>query len=144
MPRRAGVEVAARADESQPWQVSGVSRGAAQHLVSTVNGGPAYGGTPNDAAVLAAIADLKARGLAVTLYPLMMMDIPAGNGLPDPYGASQQAAYPWRGTHHGDGGQKFRDTRRRNRVLRECRHRRFQRFLVGLSVTPERAKDIAA
>lgn len=91
-----GVEVAARTDESAPWQVSGVSRGAA-HLVSTVNGGPAYGGTPNDAAVLAAIADLKARGLAVTLYPLMMMDIPSGNGLPDPYGASQQAAYPWRG-----------------------------------------------
>ncbi|MET3613257.1 hypothetical protein ABID16_001562 [Rhizobium aquaticum] len=91
-----GVEVAARTDESTPWQVSGVPRSAA-HLISTVNGGPAYGGTPNDAAVLAAIADLKARGLAVTLYPLMMMDIPAGSGLPDPYGASQQAAYPWRG-----------------------------------------------
>lgn len=91
-----GVEVAARTDESAPWSVSGVSRGAA-HLVSRVNGGPAYGGTPNDAAVLAAIADLKVRGLAVTLYPLMMMDIPAGNGLPDPYGASQQVAYPWRG-----------------------------------------------
>lgn len=91
-----GVEVASRTDESQPWQVSGVSRGAA-HVVSQVNGGPAFGGTPNDAAVLAAIADLKARGLAVTLYPLMMMDIPAANGLPDPYGASRQAAYPWRG-----------------------------------------------
>lgn len=91
-----GVEVAGRADESTPWQVSGMSRGQA-HLVSRVNGGPAFGGTPNDAAVLAAIADLKARGLAVTLYPLMMMDIPAGNSLPDPYGASRQAAYPWRG-----------------------------------------------
>ncbi len=91
-----GVEVASRTDESQPWQVSGVSRGAA-HVVSQVNGGPAFGGTPNDAAVLAAIADLKARGLAVTLYPLMMMDIPAGNTLPDPYGAGGQAAYPWRG-----------------------------------------------
>lgn len=91
-----GVEVASRADESQPWQVSGVSRGAA-HVVSQVNGGPAYGGTPNDAAVLAAIADLKARGLGVTLYPLMMMDIPADNGLPDPYGGKRQAAYPWRG-----------------------------------------------
>lgn len=91
-----GVEVAARTDESTPWQVSGVSRGTA-HAVSQVNGGPAFGGTPNDAAVLAAIADLKARGLDVTLYPLMMMDIPAANGLPDPYGGSQQAAYPWRG-----------------------------------------------
>ena len=91
-----GVEVASRMEESQPWQVSGVSRGAA-HVISQVNGGPAYGGTPNDAAVLAAIADLKARGLAVTLYPLMMMDIPASNALPDPYGGSRQAAYPWRG-----------------------------------------------
>ncbi len=86
-----GVEVASRADESQPWQVSGVSRGVA-HVVSQVKGGPAYGGTPNDAAVLAAIADLKARGLGVTLYPLMMMDIPADNGLPDPYGGNRQAA----------------------------------------------------
>ncbi|MCD2172017.1 baseplate multidomain protein megatron [Rhizobium sp. C4] len=91
-----GVEVASRTDESAPWQVSGVSRGAA-HLVTEVNGGPAFGGTPNDAAVMAAIADLKARGLAVTLYPLMLMDIPAGNALADPYGGSQQAAYPWRG-----------------------------------------------
>jgi hypothetical protein len=91
-----GVEVAARQSESAVWSVSGVARAAA-HLVSQVNGGPAFGGTPDDAAVLAAIADLKARGLVVTLYPLMMMDIPSGNGLADPYGASEQAAYPWRG-----------------------------------------------
>src|SRR5690606_33438642 len=43
------------------------------------------------------IADLRARGLTVTLYPLIMMDVPAGNGLPDPYGGSQQPSYPWRG-----------------------------------------------
>jgi hypothetical protein len=91
-----GVEVAARQSESVAWSVSGIARASA-HLVSEVNGGPAFGGTPNDAAVLAAIADLKARGLSVTLYPLMMMDIPAGNGLADPYGGSGQAAYPWRG-----------------------------------------------
>src|SRR5690606_17173974 len=66
-------------------------------VVSSHNGGPAYGGTPSDASVLAAIADLKARGIAVTLYPLVMMDIPSGNGLPDPYGGSEQASYPWRG-----------------------------------------------
>ncbi|HZG31336.1 MAG TPA: glycoside hydrolase/phage tail family protein [Ensifer sp.] len=91
-----GVEVESRTQETAPWEVSGVSRGAA-HLVSRVNGGPAFGGTPDDAAVLAAIADLKTRGLAVTLYPLMMMDIPADNTLADPYGASRQATYPWRG-----------------------------------------------
>ncbi|MEO0637005.1 MAG: glycoside hydrolase/phage tail family protein [Pseudomonadota bacterium] len=90
------VEVAARPGASQPWVVSGLQRAQA-NLVSTVQGGPAFGGTPSDASVLAAIADLKNRGLQVTLYPFMMMDIPAGNGLPDPYGAAQQAVYPWRG-----------------------------------------------
>ena len=44
------------------------------------------------------IAELKARGLKVTLYPFVMMDIPAGNALPDPWtGAASQPAYPWRG-----------------------------------------------
>ena len=47
------------------------------------------------------IAELKARGLKVTLYPFVMMDIPAGNALPDPWtGAAPQPAYPWRGAHH--------------------------------------------
>ncbi len=31
------------------------------------------------------IAELKARGLKITLYPFVMMDIPAGNSLPDPW-----------------------------------------------------------
>ena len=53
---------------------------------ATHDGGPAYGGTPSDAAVLAAIADLKARGLRVTLYPFVHDGHPAGNELPDPYG----------------------------------------------------------
>src|SRR4029079_7659402 len=44
------------------------------------------------------IEALRARGLKVTLYPFVMMDIPAGNALADPYtGASSQPAYPWRG-----------------------------------------------
>ncbi len=91
-----GVEVAARSGESRPWRVMGVGRSAA-HVVSLHGGGPAYGGTPSDESVVGAIRDLAARGLKVTLYPLMMMDIPAGNGLPDPHGGAEQAAYPWRG-----------------------------------------------
>ncbi|MCK8781765.1 glycoside hydrolase/phage tail family protein [Rhizobium sp. NTR19] len=90
-----GVEVAQRRDESSPWAVAGVSRAEA-HLVSQ-NGGPAYGGTPSDASVMQAIADLKAHGLKIYLYPFVMMDIPPGNGLPDPYGGEEQAGYPWRG-----------------------------------------------
>ncbi len=31
------------------------------------------------------------------LYPFIMMDVPAGNGLPDPHGGAEQAVYPWRG-----------------------------------------------
>ena len=100
------VEVASRSDESRPWSVSGIDRGAAR-LVSRSNGGPAYGGTPDDASVLAAITDLKARGLEVYLYPFLMMDIPSGNGLVDPYGATEQPSYPWRGrvTCHPAAGQ---------------------------------------
>ncbi|THV25808.1 baseplate multidomain protein megatron [Peteryoungia ipomoeae] len=91
-----GVEVASRTEESRPWMVAGLDRGAA-HLVSRHNGGPAYGGTPSDESVMEAIADLKARGLKVMLYPFVMMDIPHGNGLDDPDGGAEQPAYPWRG-----------------------------------------------
>lgn len=90
------VEAAEREILGAVWSVAGLGRGDVP-VVSYHAGGPAYGGTPSDASVLAAIADLRARGLSVTLYPLVMMDVPAGNGLPDPYGGPAQAAYPWRG-----------------------------------------------
>ncbi|WP_416356011.1 baseplate multidomain protein megatron [Aureimonas phyllosphaerae] len=92
---RPGVETAVR-DETERWRVGDLARGAAR-LVSRVDGGPAYGGTPSDAGVRRAIAALRAKGLKVTLYPFLMMDIPPGNGFPDPYGGNEQAAYPWRG-----------------------------------------------
>ncbi|HEV7255466.1 MAG TPA: glycoside hydrolase/phage tail family protein [Mesorhizobium sp.] len=81
---------------SEAWRVSGLSRGEAA-AVSRHGGGAAYGGTPSDRSVIAAIEAIKARGLKVTLYPFVMMDVPQNNGLPDPYGAPEQAAYPWRG-----------------------------------------------
>lgn len=83
------VEAAGRDVVGAEWRVAGLTRGDVE-MVSTHDGGPAYGGTPSDAAVLAAIADLKSRGLRVTLYPILLMDIPAGN----PMG---QSPYPWRG-----------------------------------------------
>ncbi|GGD93360.1 hypothetical protein GCM10011390_10170 [Aureimonas endophytica] len=92
---RPGVETAAR-DETVPWHVGPTGREAA-HLVSRHGGGPAYGGTPSDAGTVRAIRDLKSRGLKVTYYPFILMDVPAENDLPDPYGAERQAAYPWRG-----------------------------------------------
>ena len=50
---------------------------------------------------VAAIADLKARGLKVTLCPFILMDVPPGNTLPNPYSENAanpgQPAFPWRG-----------------------------------------------
>ena len=78
------------------WQVAGLTRSTAR-LVSLDNGSRAYGGTPDDASVVAAIQNIRARGLQVTLYPFMLMDIPASNALASPYGGGSQPAYPWRG-----------------------------------------------
>ncbi len=81
----------------QSWSVAGLTRATAQ-VVSTVSGRPAFGGTPSDRGIIAAIADLAARNIAVTFYPFIMMDIAPGNSLTDPYsGISGQQTYPWRG-----------------------------------------------
>ncbi len=92
-----GVVDRTTATTPETWQAAGLTRATAR-LVSTYDGKPAFGGTPSDASVVAAIRDLKTRGLGVTLYPFVMMDIPAGNGLADPYGGAEQDAYPWRGS----------------------------------------------
>jgi hypothetical protein len=83
---RPGVEQASKSTLTMTWRAGGVSRGAA-HLVSRIAGAPAYGGTPADASVVQAIAELKARGLKVTLCPFILMDC---------------AGYPWRGRISGD------------------------------------------
>jgi len=93
---RPGVEVAEKETTPMAWRAGGVDRGGA-HVVSLHDGAPAYGGTPADASVLQAIAELKTRGYRVALYPFLLMDVPAENGLPVPYGGDEQAAYPWRG-----------------------------------------------
>jgi hypothetical protein len=81
----------------QTWRVAGLDRAQAMP-VSQIEARPAYGGTPSDRTVIAAIRMMKARGLKVTLYPFIMMDVPTGNTLPDPWtGAATQPPYPWRG-----------------------------------------------
>ena len=90
------VEEAAKATKPLVWSVSGIGRGEAR-VVSRFAGAPAYGGTPSDATVKQAIAEIRARGLEVVLYPFLTMDIPAGNGLADPLGGAEQPAHPWRG-----------------------------------------------
>lgn len=79
------------------WSVAGLTRAGAE-AASLHEGRPSFGGTPSDASVARAIADLHARGLEVMLYPFVMMDIPADNVLENPYsGEAGQPAYPWRG-----------------------------------------------
>jgi hypothetical protein len=98
---RPGVEVAAKATTPRVWSVNGVGRANA-HLVSRDSEDrPVYGGTPSDFAVVQAIQEMKARGLRVTFYPFILMDVPPGNTLPNPYSdnAAQtgQPVFPWRG-----------------------------------------------
>ena len=83
---RPGVEQASRSTPSMIWRAGGVGRGSA-HLVSRIDGAPAYGGTPADASVVQAIAELKARGLKVTLCPFVLMDC---------------EGFPWRGRITGE------------------------------------------
>ncbi len=90
------VDARTKTTEGDTWSVAGLTRATAK-VVSLVNGSPAYGGTPSDDTVIRLIRNLKARGLEVVLYPFVMMDVPAGNTLPNPYGGTGQPPYPWRG-----------------------------------------------
>ncbi len=92
-----GVDSADKITVPPAWLVSETVRDQA-YVVSKHDGRPAYGGTPADRSVVAAIRDLNARGLAVTLNPFILMDVPHANPLPDPYQpGARQPAYPWRG-----------------------------------------------
>jgi GTA TIM-barrel-like domain/Putative phage tail protein len=82
---------------AMPWSVAGFSRSTAP-LISQIDNHSAFGGTPSDQAVIQALVDLSTRGLAVTFYPFIMMDIASDNQLLDPLSAKAgQPAYPWRG-----------------------------------------------
>ena len=110
---RPGVEVSAKSTTPASWSVNGVSRASAflvsrDGLQPNATGSseagderPVYGGTPSDFAVVQAIQEMKARGLRVTFYPFILMDVPPGNTLPNPYSDNAaeigQPAFPWRG-----------------------------------------------
>ena len=94
---RPKVDNAEKATRNEDWQVAGLDRSDAQ-IVSSIEGRPAFGGSPSDDSVARLIAELRGRGLKVTLYPFVMMDVPADNALPDPRtGLAPQPAFPWRG-----------------------------------------------
>lgn len=94
---RPAVDTADKDTSPIVWSAAGLDRASAS-VVSSLDGQAAYGGTPSDQTVVAAIQDLKARGHQVLLTPFVLMDIPSGNLLPDPHsGAVGQPAHPWRG-----------------------------------------------
>jgi len=98
---RPGAELPVKITTPVAWSVNGVARTAA-HLVSRDSDDrPIFGGTPADFAVVQAIREIRARGLRVTFYPFLLMDVPPGNTLPDPYSDNEaetgQPAFPWRG-----------------------------------------------
>ncbi|MBU3029771.1 baseplate multidomain protein megatron [Paracoccus marinaquae] len=98
---RPGVEVTAKSTTPSAWSVNGVSRANAFLVSRDDQDRPVYGGTPADFAVVQAIQEMKARGLRVTFYPFILMDVPPGNSLPNPYSDNAaetgQPAFPWRG-----------------------------------------------
>ncbi len=83
-------------DGSKPWRVSGIGRFDAL-TPSYLDGGPVFGGTPDDQSVVQAIHAMQERDLQVMFYPFILMDIPKGNGLPCPLGGAEQPVNPWRG-----------------------------------------------
>ena len=98
---RPGVEVATKTTTPSVWSVNGVSRANAFLVSRDAEDRPVYGGTPADFAVVQAIQEMKARGLRVTFYPFLLLDVPSGNNLPNPYSnnaaTTGQPTFPWRG-----------------------------------------------
>ncbi len=88
---RVGANHSPPTDAAQAWAVAGTGAGDA---VATTN--PQWLGTPADWALSACIAYLKKQGLKVSVMPVLLMDIPPDNQLPDPYRAAAvgQPAYP--------------------------------------------------
>ena len=94
---RPGVETDDAITLPRDWKVAGQTRATAHLISRDAEDRPYYGGTPDDASVLALLAECASRNISVTLSPFLLMDIPPGNGLADPYGAAEQAVFPWRG-----------------------------------------------
>ena len=82
-----GVETHERVTTPDIWSAGGKNRASAT-LISRRDGSPVYGGTPSDQSVIDLIKELRRRGMAVSLYPFILMDIEPALAQPD---------FPWRG-----------------------------------------------
>lgn len=84
------------------WAVSTYTRTSAEEVSVDVDGRPNFGGTPSDSTVIEMIQYIKnVMGKRVIFYPFILMDIPPGNTLPNPYSNNAatvgQPVFPWRG-----------------------------------------------
>lgn len=83
------------------WAVAGYNRGNAEVVSYDDDGNPIFGGTPSDVTVRELVQHIKDMGKRVMFYPFILMDIPSGNTLPNPYSnnaaTNGQAVFPWRG-----------------------------------------------
>lgn len=96
-------------DTIPEWSVGGLTRNFVSETSRDPQGRPAYGSTPSDSSVIRAIRDAKARGKRVVLYPFIMMDVKAEQGLPQPSGSGIQPDFPWRGRIQATAGQNAAD-----------------------------------
>lgn len=84
------------------WTVAGYTRFSADLVSLDAEGRSNFGGTPSDISVRELVAYIKNEmGKRVIFYPFVIMDIPGGNSLENPYSDNAaevgQAAFPWRG-----------------------------------------------
>jgi hypothetical protein len=56
------------------WAVAGKTRATAR-VIGYEDGGPRYGGTPSDAGVVRLVEELRARGLKIFFYPMLLIDL---------------------------------------------------------------------
>ena len=125
---RPGVEVSAKSTTPASWSVNGVSRASAFLVSRDDQDRPVYGGTPSDFAVVQAIQEMKARGLRVTFYPFILMDVPPGNTPAEPVFRQRRrdgpARIPLAGADHLFAGGGVRRDRGQDRHGRQRRSRR--------------------
>lgn len=95
------IEASDRQIEPTDWAVAGYTRSTAELVSRDNENRPVFGGTPSDQTVLEMVDYLIAKGKRVVFYPFILMDVPSGNTLPNPYSNNAatvgQPVFPWRG-----------------------------------------------
>ena len=84
---RPGIERRVRNIRNAVWQAGGETRNSAFVVSEDADGRPNFGGTPSDDSLIQAIKSIKARGMTVTIYPFILVDV---------------SGFPWRGRMTGE------------------------------------------